>query len=94
MLRPAGSRSSDRLYVDFLEADFEIGFNLVDLVESAVQGGDAPGAGRVLQDAEAVFRDIEERLVRLGDDPSRPFEALLGELRREMDLAKVHLLTT
>src|SRR5262245_16936189 len=91
MSHPCGGRSSDRIAVDLVEADFEIGFNLVDIVEAEAGWGDPLRAARVLQDAEDVFVDIEQRLIRLGTDGSQAFAGLTDELRREIDLARLHL---
>jgi len=70
----------DRVELAFVEADVEIGFNLVDLAG----GSDAPAAARILQDADGVLDDIDERLSRLGDSDRASFAPLVAELRREL----------
>jgi len=77
--------------IQFVEADVEIGFNLVDMAERELSQGDAPLACRVLQDAEEVFRDIECRLGRAGARERESFRPLVGELRRQIDLVRVGL---
>ena len=74
-----------RIPMELVEADFEIAFNLVDLAE-----GDRTLAARVLAEAETVFLDIETRLARMDARESQPFHPLAGELRREIDLARLH----
>lgn len=66
-----------------MEADVEIGFNLVDMAES-----DSSLATRALEDAEDVFEDIRCRLDRLGALERGHFTALVGELRRQIDVAR------
>ncbi len=90
MSHPVGSPLRDRIRIEFVEADVEIGFNLVDLAEAACSAGNAVSASRVLTDAEAVFHDIEQRLERLGDRERDCFNPLASELRREIDQAKLH----
>src|SRR5689334_8171177 len=91
MSHPRWGRSADRIAVELVEADIEIGFNLVDLVETESGWGDPRRATRALQDAEEVFDDIERRLNRMGASESQVFAGLTGELRREIELARRHL---
>ena len=91
MSHPMGAPLRDRMDVEFLEADVEIGFNLVDMAGRECMQGDLPLASRVLQDAEDVFRDLELRLVRAGARERESFAPLVQELRREIDLAKPHM---
>lgn len=74
--------------VELIEADVEIGFNLVDLAETERSSGHHSLASQILKDAEVVFCDIQQRLLRIGTLESRPFEPLAGELRRAIDRAK------
>ena len=74
-----------RIPIELVEADFEIAFSLVDLAE-----GGRSLATRAIDDAETVFRDIEARLQRMDPLESQPFTPLVGELRREIDLARLH----
>lgn len=89
MSHPVGSLLRNRIEVGFVEADVEIGFNLVDLAETESGRGNASLASRVLQDAEDVFHDIEQRLQRVAPGDRGSFGPLVGELRREIDLAKL-----
>ena len=85
-----GSRPDQRLRIEFVEADFEIGFNLVDIAEGESIQAHHAAAERALTDAEDVFSDIKHRLEILGVSESIPFQPLVGELRRAIDLAKTH----
>jgi hypothetical protein len=77
-----GSTVDHRIPVELIEADFEIGFNLVDLADSR------PSESlRILLDAEAVHDGILARVKRLDASESSNFQPLVGELRREIDLA-------
>jgi hypothetical protein len=76
---------------ELIEADFEIAFNLIDLSQVELKCEDRPAATRVLEDAEDIFRDIERRLRLIGDVKSRPFHSLVGELKRQLDLAESQL---
>lgn len=90
MPHPLGRPVSDRIAVELVEADTEIGFNLVDMAEAECVAGNSSTASRVLQDAQLVLADIEDRLQRLGDRERGSFEPLIGELRRELAIAKGH----
>ncbi len=78
----------DRIRVELVEADVEIIFSLVDSAEAASLRGNAAFASRAIQDAEDVFRDIEQRLHALGRLQREPFRQLMDELRKEIDVAK------
>ena len=90
MGHPSGALLRDRLEVEFVEADVEIGFNLVDMARTELSGGNQPLASRVLRDAESVFEDIECRLERAGARNRESFGPLVQELRREIDKARRH----
>jgi len=92
MSHPAGALLRHRKDVEFVEADVEIGFSLVDMAESESSAGNRLLAARVLQDADGVFQDIERRLERAGPRERGPFVPLVEELRRVMDRAKVEIL--
>ena len=83
-----GSPLRNRVEVEFVEADVEIGFNLVDLAEREFQSGDSSVAERVLRDADDVLQDIEQRLARLDGAVRERFRPLVEELRREVCVAK------
>ena len=84
-----GERASARIPREMIEADFEIAFNLIDLAQ-ADQNDHAWGA-RAVGDAEDVLTDIERRLAGLGNRDRLPFDPLLGELKRQLALARCHL---
>ena len=90
MSHPINSAMRDRIEVGILEADVEMGFTLVDMAEAEWSGGDPSVASRVIENAEDVYRDIEQRLPRLGVLERVCFMALVGELRREIDVARGH----
>jgi hypothetical protein len=79
---PYGSTAGRRIPVELVEADFEIGFSLIDLAHSHPRN-----ASRILADAEAVYQDILARVRRLGAPESGSFQPLIGEFRRAIDLA-------
>ena len=83
-----GTASADRLRVEFVEADSEMGFRLVDLAEVEWKQGHVSGASRLLEDAEGVFEDANHRLQQFGACESAPFVPLVGELRRAINLAR------
>lgn len=77
-----------RIAVDLVEADVEIGFNLVDLAREELQSGHSSVAERVLQDADDVLHDIDQRLSQLDTANRECFGPLIAELRREVSVAK------
>jgi hypothetical protein len=77
-----GSSPEHRVRVELVEADLEIGFNLVDLGEC-----NPADSIRLLADAEQVYRDILGRLKRLQPSEECKFQPLVTELRRAIDLA-------
>ena len=89
MSHPVGAPLRDRIVVEFVEADVEIGFHLVDMAESERAQGNLPRFSRVLADAEEVFHDIERRLHRTGVRERESLQPLVAELRREIDSARV-----
>jgi hypothetical protein len=76
--------------VQLVEADVEAGFSLVDDAASQHCRGNLDFSKRALEQAEAILRDIEQRLVQLGLEESEPFLPLVDELRREISTAKSH----
>jgi hypothetical protein len=68
--------------VELVEADIEIGFCLVDLVESCPSD-----ASRLVANAEEVYEDVVTRLTRLEPAERSNFQPLVTELRRAIDLA-------
>jgi hypothetical protein len=77
---------SDRMLVWFAEADFEIGFSLVDMAEAEAVAGNYDQAARILRNADNVFLDIQNILHKLRMPDGGPFGPLVGELRRGIDL--------
>ena len=81
----------DRMRVKFAEADFEIGFSLVDMAEAEAIRCNYARATRILEDADRVFLDIQEILGRLTVSDQGPFGPLLRELDRAIGLAKLNI---
>jgi hypothetical protein len=81
----------DRIRIKFAEADFEIGFSLVDIAEAESIFGNYAQAARILRDADDVIVDIQQILCRLQIPDRGPFEPLLGELNRAIGLAKMRI---
>ena len=90
MGHPVGALLRDRLQVEFVEADVEIGFNLVDMARTESSAGNGPLASRVLRNAETVFQDIERRLEHASPHDRQSFGPLIQELRRQIDEARRH----
>jgi hypothetical protein len=82
-----GTDPAQRLRTEFVEADIEVGFHLVDMARLETLGGHAGSAARMTREAEAVMRDARERLDRLGPSDQFAFEPLVGELKRAIELA-------
>ena len=82
-----GALPADRLKVEFVEADIEIGFSLVDMAEIEWTQGHAADTSRLLHDADEIFEDVGKRLQRFNADESAHFLPLVGELRRALDIA-------
>ncbi|MDQ1470881.1 MAG: hypothetical protein QOJ99_2361 [Bryobacterales bacterium] len=78
---------SDRMLVWFAEADFEIGFSLVDMAQAEAAAGNYAQAAQILINADNVFLDIQQILCKLRMPDGGPFRPLVGELRRAIDLA-------
>jgi hypothetical protein len=84
LAHPTGRKIADRVRVQFIEADVEIGFALVDDVGRYRASGQPEFSSRALHDAEEILADIERRLERLGESESVPFHPLVAELRNQI----------
>lgn len=84
MPHPMGRTLADRILIEFIEADVEIGFRLVDEAKAYHASGQPEFSSRTIQVAEDIVADIEHRLQRLGDSESWPFGPLVTELRNEI----------
>ena len=80
-----GTTPDHRIRVELVEADLEIGFSLVDLVESCPSQ-----TARLLSDAEEIYQDLLARLSRLENSEQSTFEPLVAELRRSIDHTPPH----
>ena len=88
MPHPIGRNVADKVLVQLIEADVEIGFGLLDEAKAYRESGNPECSSRILQVAAEVIADIEHRLQRLGVSESGPFVPLLGELRNQIAAAK------
>jgi hypothetical protein len=79
-----GRKVADKITIQLIEADVEIGFALVDEAKAYLASGQPEFSSRALQDAEDAVADLERRLERLGDSESGPFHPLVTELRNEI----------
>jgi hypothetical protein len=77
-----GSTPDRRVSVELVEAGVEIGFVLVDMLESWPAETD-----RILDDAEGVYADVSARLNRLPSNERENVKPLVAELRRAIDRA-------
>jgi hypothetical protein len=77
-----------RIGVEFVEADVQIGFDLVDLAQQESICGDSSLVARILDDAVGVLDDIGQRLTHLSNGDRASFGPLVAELRREVELAR------
>ena len=77
-----GSTPEHRVLVELVEADLEIGFRLVDMLEAL------PGEStRLAAAVEDVYAGVLTRVQRLQPPERENFEPLITELRRAIDLA-------
>jgi hypothetical protein len=81
----------NRVLTELIEADVEQGFSLVDMAEEEVALGNFEHGIRILQAAERVFTDIEQRLLPLKSADACPFIPVVGELRRAIESARSHI---
>jgi len=86
--QPARRRLADKILIQFLEADVDIGFGLVDEAKAYRASGQTEFSARALQEAAQILVSIERQLHDLSDADSVPFLLLLVELRREVDALK------
>ncbi len=75
---------ADRILIQLIEADVEMGFGLVDEAKAFRASGQSEFSSRALHDAEDVLVDIHKRLQRLSNLDSNPFRLLVTELRKEI----------
>jgi len=84
MSHPMRRNVADKNAVQFIEADVEAGFALVDEARAYRASGQPQFSSRVRRDAQEIIADIERRLQWLDDSDARPFHSLLTELRNEV----------
>jgi hypothetical protein len=82
---------SNRALRELIEADVEQVFSLVDMAEEQAILGNLESGTQILQAAEKVFVDIEQRMLSLSSLDASPFIPLLGELRRAIENARSHI---
>jgi hypothetical protein len=81
---PRRRNVTDQVLIQFIEADVEIGFGLVDEAKAYRLSGRPEFGSRALLDATEIVADIERRLQQIGDSESAPFLHLVAELRKEI----------
>ena len=87
MSQPMRRKVTDQVLVQFIEADVESGFGLVDEARVHRIQGNSEFSSRALEEAEAVVADIERRLAQMGDSDAAPFLPLVAELREQIAAA-------
>lgn len=78
------SELSNKILIQLIEADVEIGFGLVDEAKAYRASGQHDFSLRAIHDAEDIVADIEQRVGGLGHSESAPFGPLVTELRNEI----------
>jgi hypothetical protein len=78
-----GLPQDDWVRVELVEADIEIGFRLIEMVEIWPDE-----AVRLVVEAEGVYERALARIARLQPGVRSNFGPLVGELRRAIDLAR------
>jgi hypothetical protein len=91
MRRNKDDRMSNRVLTELIEADVEQVFSLVDMSEERAALGNHESGTQILQAAERVLANIEQRLLTLSSPDASPFLPLLGELRRAIENARSHI---
>jgi len=77
-----GCTPEHRVLVEMVEADIEIGFQLVDMLEAF------PGStSRLAAAIEDVYAAVLARVARLPPSERENFQPLIAELHRAIDLA-------
>jgi hypothetical protein len=87
MPQPMRRKIADQVRIQFIEADVDIGFGLVDEAKAYLVSGQPEFSSRALQNAAEVVADIECRLQQLGTYESGPFLPLVSELRKQIEAA-------
>ena len=75
---------AEQILIQFIEADVESGFALVDEAKDYRDSGHPSFSSRVLLEAAEVIADIERRLQQLGSSDVESFVPLVVELRNEI----------
>jgi hypothetical protein len=86
--QPARRKLADKVLIDLIEADVDIGFGLVDEATCYRASGQAEFSMRALHEAGAILADIEQRIQQLGQSESTSFLLLVVELRREIEVVE------
>jgi hypothetical protein len=81
---------AERIRVQFLEADVESCFALVDEATAYRASGQLAFCSRALSDARGIVAEIERCLQRLAEVEGSPFLPLLVELRNEIAAVEEH----
>lgn len=77
-------KAGDRVLIQLLEADVDIGFGLVDETRACCESGQREFSSRALHNALEIVGDIERRLQQLNESEAKSFFPLLDELRKQI----------
>jgi hypothetical protein len=81
---PMRRKVADRIRIQFLEADIESCFALVDEARAYRASGQGAFSARALREATEIVAEIERCLQRVGEAEAGPFFPLVVELRRDI----------
>lgn len=81
----------NRALRELIEADIEQVFSLADMAEEQAVVGNLESGTKILQAADEVFEDIEQRILHLSSRDVSPFLSLLAELRRAIEKVRSHI---
>ena len=88
MLPNATRKVANRVLIQLIEADVDIGFGLVDETREYRESGHAEFSSRALENALEIVADIERRLQQLNESEAKAFSPLLAELRNQIAAVK------
>ncbi len=78
----------ERVPRELIAADFEVALSLVEMAESETSRNNGALARQLLQKAEAMLADVQERMKHMSASQSQTFEARCEELRQAIDNVK------
>jgi len=75
---------AEKVRIEFIEADVDIGFSLVDEAKACRAAGQPQFSSSALQQAAEILAKIELRIQQLGATEAAPFALLIAALRDEI----------